>query len=148
MNAQEYAGLIEDHLNSCQFLEDPPHFTTKIKIFTHPFPDSFFWEDDVIRLKDDLCLKVEDSARFRGDAMFNRNFSYDLRHCTTGRLIWRICNHGTWKPVSEPCHVHVNPDNEDERLAFFEDSRTTIFPYVMHCLKNHYTGKPQDWEVK
>jgi hypothetical protein len=50
--------------------------------------------------------------------------------------------------MEEPCHVHIDPDNEEARLPFFEDSRTTIFPYVMHCLKNHYTGKPQDWKAE
>jgi hypothetical protein len=91
---------------------------------------------------------VEDSALFKGGDMIRRNFSYDLRRCSTGRLIWRIDNHGSWQSIEEPCHVHIDPDDEEARLPFFENSKITIFPYVMHCLKNHYTGKQQDWEVK
>jgi hypothetical protein len=91
---------------------------------------------------------VEDSARFSSEGMTSRNFGYDLRDCSTGRLIWRIDNHGTWQPVGSRCHVHTNPDDEDERLEHFEDSRETTFLYVMHCIKNHYTNKPQDWEGK
>lgn len=146
MNVHEYADLIHRCIGSCQFIENPPHYVTKLRVFTNP--DRFYWSD-VLLLHNDLCLKVEDSARFSGDEMTIRNFSYDLRRRSAPRrLIWRIDSHSDWHPISDPCHIHINPDNDDERLEFFKNSQGINFLYVMHCLKNQYENKPQEWEVK
>jgi hypothetical protein len=109
-------------------------------------PNAFRWAD-TIQLKGNLRLVVKDVVIFLPDGnMSSRDFSYDLRDSRTNRLIWRICNHGCLRPVDDPCHVHANPDDEDERIECFDDSRKTTFDYVMHCLKLHFEGKSQEWE--
>jgi hypothetical protein len=104
-----------------------------------------YWKD-VIHLKGNLRLEVYDWALFENKEMVERSFSYDLRRKDDRKLIWRICNHKAQQPITASCHVHINPNNEDDRIEFFPDSTRTIFPYVMHCLKNLYENKPQEWE--
>ncbi|MDR3715208.1 MAG: hypothetical protein P4L51_20540 [Puia sp.] len=100
-----------------------------------------------IPLRDNLCLSVKETAIFDDDKMVERVFSYDLRDSGTGRMIWRIDNHGRRQSITSPCHVHPNPDDENARNECFADSRTTTFPYAMQCVRKYYEQEPQDWEV-
>jgi hypothetical protein len=144
LDAQRYAELIDGHLSTCQFLRNNPHYLSPIQI---PDPNILFWQDKIY-FRDGLCLTVQEVAIFNNEEMTERSFAYDLREVGTGRLIWRICNHCEQQPVENSCHLHLNPLDEDERLEFFPDSKTTILPYAMHCVKNHFEGKPQEWEVQ
>ena len=49
--------------------------------------------------------------------------------------------------LRDPCHVHCDPENPDERLEFWPSSEVTTFAYVMGCIKKHYEKRPQDWET-
>jgi hypothetical protein len=146
LKAHDYAELIDRLLTSCRYLDCPPHFTSEIKIPENN-PCAFEWKD-TIHFQDGLRLEVTDYAIFAPDGgMIERNFMYDFREEETGRLVWRICNHGTWKMVDEPCHVHADPDDEGNRLEIWPSSDETTFAYVMNCLKKHYEKKPQEWEA-
>ena len=104
MTAYSYAELIDRLLTSCKFLNLPPHFTSEIKI---PADNSLAFEwNDVIRFQDGLRLVVTDYAFFFPEGgMAERKFMYDFREEVGGRLVWRICNHGSWNAVkgSLPC---------------------------------------------
>ena len=145
MSAQEYAERIKRNLSTFQYIENRPHFPSEIQIpLDNPFS---LWWSDTIHLQGNRCLKLVDAAIFSEDGMMaERSFSYDFREQESHKMIWRICNHKTWQPVTNGCHVHDNPDDEDARNECFPDSTKTDFMYVMHCLKNFYEGKPQDWE--
>jgi hypothetical protein len=145
LTAHDYAELIDRLLTSCRYLDCPPHFLSEVKIPADN-PYAFEWKD-TIHFQDGLRLEVTDYAIFApGGGMVERKFMYDFREEATGRLIWRICNHGSWKVVDEPCHVHTDPDDEEQRLEIWPSSDETTFAYVMRCLKNHYEKKPQEWE--
>jgi hypothetical protein len=144
LNAEKYAELIESHMLSCQFIEDRPRFPYHIGI-PESNPCSLYWVDK-IPLQQNLCLTVMEQAFFDEDEMIERSFSYDLREAGTGKLVWRIDNHCRRQPVSSPCHVHDSPNEPDKRNEFFSNSRRTDFTYVMHCVKNFFEGKPQEWE--
>ena len=145
MTAYEYAQLIDRLLSTCRYLRCPPHFHTEILI-PSTNPNAFEWRD-TIQFQDGLRLDITDLALFGEEGMCERKFMYDFRKEETGRLVWRICNHGTWKIVEEPCHVHTDPDDEEVRLEIWPSSKETTFAYVMRCLKNHYEGKTQEWEA-
>jgi hypothetical protein len=145
VNAQQYAELIEKHLLSYQYIEDNPRFPSEIQI-PESDPNSLFWSDR-IDFRQDLRLTVMEQAVFCDDQLVERAFSYDLREIATGKLIWRIDNHSRRQSVDAPCHVHVLPDDPpNSRTPLFENSRTAIFPYAIHCIKNYFEGKPQEWE--
>jgi hypothetical protein len=145
LNAKDYAELIKKILSSFQYLENKPHFPYSIEI-PETNPSFLRWQAQIL-LQDNLCLSVKEAAIFDEDGMVDRNFSYDLRDSNTHRMIWRIDNHGTWQPIGTSCHVHMNPDNEKEIKEHFPDSKQTIFPYVMRCMRKHFEQEPQDWEV-
>ena len=143
MNAQQYAELIKKHVLSCHFIEEKPRFPSHIEIQE----GDLYWQD-TIDLQQNLCLTVMEQAFFDDNEMIERSFSYDLREIGTGKLLWRIDNHSRRQPVEAPCHVHSLPDDPpDSRTPLHSDSKRAIFPYAIHCIKNHFEGKPQDWEV-
>ena len=124
-----------------------PHFPSQIQVHSLNDPyDTLVWQDKIL-LRGNLRLSVQEAAAFLGDEMVERNFGYDFRDKSNDRLIWRVDNHGAWLPVTDPCHVHANPDDDDDRIECFPDSRGTTFLYAMHCIKNHYENKPQDWDA-
>lgn len=146
MNADQYAKLIEKHLLSCQYIEEKPRFPSEI-IIPQDDLNSLFWMDK-IDLQQNLRLTVMEQAFFCDDQLIERSFSYDLREIRTGRLIWRIDNHCRRQSVEAPCHVHTLPDDPpDSRKPLHLNCARAIFPYAIHCVKNHFEGKPQDWEV-
>ena len=146
MNAQQYAELIEKHLLSCQYIEDKPRFPTHIEIFALD-PETLFWKEK-IDFQQNLRLTVMEQTVFDEGEMIERSFSYDLRERgDAGKLIWRIDNHNRKQPVTAPCHVHNLPhDPPDSRIECFVDSKKTDFPYAVHCIKNYFEGKSQEWE--
>jgi hypothetical protein len=144
LDAQEYTELIKRHIATCQYLEEKPHFPAPIQIPENN-PSAIFWRDQ-IDLRDNYRLVVSDWALFEDGEMVERSFYYDFRKRDGRELIWRICNHRMQQPVSAPCHVHTNPNDEEDRIECFPNSITTIFPYAVHCVKNFYENKPQDWE--
>jgi hypothetical protein len=144
LNAQEYTELIKRYLATCQYLEETPHFPASIQNPENN-PSALFWRDQ-IHLKGGYRLEVSDWALFEDEAMVERSFYYDFRRKDGRQLIWRICNHRRQQPVTAPCHVHANPDDEEDRIECFPDSIEATFPYAMHCVKNFYEDKPQDWE--
>jgi len=88
-------------------------------------------------------LKIKDIASFDSEGnMVERAFSYDFREVGSEQPIFRICNHERIKSVNEKCHVHVGPIEHE----CFSDSTRTTFAYAIHCVKNHYLHKAQDWE--
>lgn len=72
-----------------------------------------------------------------------RSFAYDFRDAGAVYPLFRICNHNATQSIKAPCHVHV--DQDDERIIF-PTSEGKDFSYVIHCIKNFYQHKPQDWE--
>jgi hypothetical protein len=144
VNAQQYAELIEKHLLSCQYIEDKLRWPSKIEI-PESDPNSLYWQDK-IDLKQNLCLTVMEQAFFDDDEMIERSFSYDLHERGTDKLVWRIDNHCRRQSVANPCHVHAFPDDPEDRSKGFPDSKQTVFTYAIHCIKNHFEGKPQEWE--
>lgn len=145
MNAQGYAELITRILSSFQYLENKPHFPYQIEIpKSNP---SFLRFKATICLRNDLCLSVNETAIFDDDGMSERSFSYDLRNSNTGKLVWRIDNHSRRQPVSSPCHVHANSEDEGQRIEYFADSKTPDFPYAIRCVRKFYEQDIQDWEV-
>lgn len=144
MDAGEYADLIRRHVATCQYLEENPHFPAPIQI-PEDNPSAMYWRD-LIRLRGDYRLDISDWALFEDGEMVERSFFYDFRKTDGRKLVWRICNHRRQRPVSARCHVHANPDNDKDLIECFPDSIKTIFPYAMHCVKNFYEGKPQEWE--
>ena len=145
MDAKEYTELIKRHIASCQYLEENPHFPAPIQIPENN-PSALYWRDQIY-LRDGYCLDISDWALFEDGEMVERSFFYDFRKIDGRKLIWRICNHRRQQPVTAGCHVHANADNEKDINEFFPDSINTIFPYAVHCVKNFYEGKPQEWEV-
>jgi hypothetical protein len=145
LDARAYADLIEKHLNSCQNLETRPHFPSRITIPLDN-PKALYWKDRIL-LQNGLVLEVHEQAFFDDEGMSERSFSYDFREEAGRRLIWRIDNHCRLQSVEAPCHVHRNPNNEGERFEYFTDSKKADFMYAMHCVKNYYQSKPQEWEV-
>jgi hypothetical protein len=144
LNAYQYAKLIENHLMSCVFIDDKPHWPARIEIPDNN-PNALLLIDR-IQFLEGVCLKVAEQAFFEDDELIQRSFSYDFRHEATGKLIWRIDNHCRLQPVSSRCHVHDNPDDESHRNEFFSDSRSTTFLYAMQCVNNFFSKKRQQWE--
>lgn len=106
-------------------------------------PNAFQWDKEIFLFKEDKILKVKDVGMFDSEGnMVERGFSYDFRERGSVHPIFRVCNHEKIIPASEPCHVHVG----QKELPLFPDSTKATFAYAMHCIKNFYTGKPQDWE--
>jgi len=145
LDANEYRDLINRHISTCKYLEINPHFPSPMQI-PEDNPSAFYWHDEIL-LRDNYRLVIKESAVFEDGEMSERSFYYDFRKKDDRKLVWRICNHFVEKPVSAPCHVHVNPEKEKDFNEFFPDSVKTTFPYAMHCVKNFYEGKPQEWEV-
>jgi hypothetical protein len=145
LNAQDYAELIVKILSTFQYLENRPRFPYTIKI-PKDNPSFLRWKEK-IPLQENLCLSVNETAIFDDDKMTERIFAYDFRHIDTDKMIWRIDNHSTRQSITSPCHVHPNPENEEERNEFFSDSQGTDFPYVMRCVRKFYEQERQDWEV-
>jgi hypothetical protein len=138
--------LIDRFLSSFRYLETRPHRQYEIEI-PNENPSFLRWKAK-IPLQNNLCLSVSEVAIFDEDKITERVFAYDLRDRETGKMIWRIDNHSRRQSVSSPCHVHTNPDNEEERNdEYFTDSQGTDFPYVMRCVRKHFEQEPQDWEV-
>jgi hypothetical protein len=145
LNAQDYAELITKILSRFQYLENEPHFPHQIEI-PKSNPSFLRWKVKIF-LRDGLCLSVNETAIFDGDGMSERSFAYDLRNTITGKLIWRIDNHSRRQPISSPCHVHANPEDEEQRIECFADSRKPNFPYAISCVRKFYEHEHQDWEV-
>lgn len=146
MNAQDYAELIKKILSSFQYyLEDGPRFPFQIKI-PQDNPSFLQWKADIC-LRDNLCLSVNEVAIFEDDEMVERSFAYHFWDRGKDRMIWRIDNHGRRDSVLSRCHVHTNPDDQNERNEFYPDSKVAIFPYVISCVRKHYEEHSQDWEV-
>jgi len=145
LNAQDYAELIDRCLCTFRYLENRSHRQYQIEIPKNN-PSSLRLKTE-IPLQNDLCLSVKESVIFEKDKMVERSFSYDFRDRGTGKMIWRIDNHSRWQSVASRCHVHTNPDDEEELNEYFHNSQQTDFPYVMRCLRKHYEQEPQDWEV-
>ena len=140
MGASEYAELIDRILNSCEYL-DPRPMISKVEI-PEDNPNALRWKAQY-QFVENKTLKIKDIASFDSDGnMVERAFSYDFREVGAEHPIFRICNHERIQPVNEPCHVHVGPT----QLECFEDSKKTTFPYAIHCVKNHYQQKAQEWE--
>jgi hypothetical protein len=146
LDAQEYAELIRKHLSTCQYLEQKPHFPLRIEI-PEDNPNSLLIRD-TLHLRGNLRLAVYEQAFFDENGIVERSFAYDFREVGSEKLIWRICNHCVRASIESPCHVHTNPHGQEERNEFFSDSKGTLFFYAMHCVKNHYEHKPQEWEVQ
>jgi hypothetical protein len=142
LGAYEYAKLIARLLNSCEYLDPRPASPSKIKI---PANNQFalYWSDS-FSFRDEKILKITDMATFDVDGkMLDRNFAYDFRDRGSRDPLFRICNHGVWQSVCEPCHVHVG---REENVVEFPSSEGKDFPYAIHCIKNFYQQKPQEWE--
>lgn len=138
--AEDYAELIQRCVDSCDYIEEPPHYTSTIEIIG----TSLYWKDE-IRFRDGYVLDIIDSTSFYASGgMKYRSFSYDFRKDGEVHPVFRIDNHNRPQPATEPCHLHLgaNPD----RIECFPDSTKTDFQYVVHCIKNFYASKPQDWE--
>ena len=145
MDAHGYAELIDKVLSTFRYLENKPHFPYPIEI-PEANPQFMRFKAE-IPLQDGFRLSVNEIAIFDNDELVERSFSYDLRHTESTKLVWRIDNHGCIRPISSPCHVHSNPEDEAERNECFNDSKTTIFPYAIGCVRKFYEEDRQDWEV-
>jgi len=142
LGAYKYAELIDRLLNSCEYLDPRPMVQRKV-IIPEANPNAFQWDKEVFTFRDEKILKVKDIGLFDSDGnMVERGFSYDFRQVSGIHPIFRICNHERIVPVSEPCHVHVGL----KELPLFSDSTKATFDYAIHCIKNFYNQKPQDWE--
>ena len=143
MGAYQYAEIIDRHLNSCEFLDDRPGRHSKVQI-PEDNPNAFFWKEKFY-FRDNKVLTVTDIDTFDADGdMLERDFAYDFRERGGAHPIWRVCNHCTKQSVDAPCHVHV--EHDDNVIECFPDSSKTDFTYAIHCIKNFYLGKPQEWE--
>ncbi len=143
MGAYQYAEIIERVLNSCEFLDPRPITQSRVQIPADN-PNAFYWKES-FSFKDDKILKVTDIATFDADGnMVERSFSYDFRDKGSHDPLFRVCNHNTKQSVNDPCHVHVGHD--DNVVNCFPDSIGKDFTYVIHCIKNFYLQKEQDWE--
>jgi hypothetical protein len=142
LGAYEYAELIARLLNSFEYLDPRPASPSKIKI-PKANPYALYWIDK-ITIKEEKILTVKEMATFDGDGrMLERNFKYDFRDSGSPDPLFRIDNHGVWQSVSEPCHVHVG---REDNLVSFPSSEGKDFKYALHCIKNYYQQRPQDWE--
>lgn len=143
MGAYEYAKLIARLLETCEYLDPRPAAPSKI-VIPKDNERSFFWKE-IFPFTDEKVLTIKDMATFDPDGrMLERNFAYDFRDKGSSDPIFRICNHGVWQSVSERCHVHVGEENNT--IECFPSSEKTDFSYVIHCIKNFYLAKRQDWE--
>ncbi len=157
MGALEYAKHIERLLNTCDYLDPRDQFPPKMEI-PPDNPLAFSWVKVQLYFQDDKVLKVHDQALFDNDgAMAERSFSYDFRTKGAEHPIFRICNHeGLPQSIEARCHVHVEDLKDkktgESRLECFSDSigfpsnKGKDFAYAIHCIKNFYLGKPQEWE--
>ncbi len=145
MGAHKYANLIARLLASCEFLDPPPAYPSEIKI-PRDNPNSFYWKDK-LSFRDGKVLSILDIATFDVEGnMLERSFKYDFRDASTRKLHFRICNHcGTPQLITEPCHVHVG---SEETVKHFLTSEGKDFSYTIHCIKNFYSEKLQDWEME
>jgi hypothetical protein len=142
LGAYEYAELIDRVLSTCEYLDPRPVRPTKIEIPANN-PSSFYWKEK-FTFRDGKILSVTDMATFDTDGeMVERKFMYDFRDDASHVLLFRICNHGAWQLVSKPCHVHVE---REENTVEFPSSEGKDFTYALHCIKNFYQQKSQDWE--
>lgn len=157
MGAEEYAEHIDRLLNSCEYLEPRRQFPARINI---P-PDNalaFEWRKARIIFKGGKALNILDLAIFDTEGnMTERRFSYDFRTINDDHPIFRICNHQEWNSVDAPCHVHVTDGNEktgERIIECFSDSKgfpadgARDFSYAIHCIKNFYLGRRQEWEME
>jgi hypothetical protein len=141
LGAYEYAELIARLLNSCEYLDSRPASPSKIRI-PKDNPCALYWNDKFSFI-DGKTLTVKDMATFDADGnMLERSFKYDFRDNGSPVPLFRICNHGAWQSASEPCHVHVGTE---ENIVHFPSSEGKDFPYAIHCIKNFYRQKQQDW---
>jgi hypothetical protein len=138
MGPEEYLDLIDRCLNTCQFLDTPPHYQSQAEIL--PEGRGIVWKD-VLRLKHGHILRVQDRVLFdREGKMTYRNFFYNLSD-SENNLIFRFDTHGEEQGADEACHVH----DGDDRTVDFGDCKGMDFGYLMHCIKNHFVGKAQEW---
>jgi hypothetical protein len=145
LDAHGYAELINRVLSTFHYLENKPHFPYPIEI-PESNPQFLRFKADIL-LQNDLCLSVNETAIFDEDGIAERSFSYDFRNINTNKMTWRIDNHGQRQSIDCPCHVHPNPEDEKQRNECFQDSKTTIFPYAIGCVRKFYEEEHQDWEV-
>ena len=140
MGAYQYAELIDRLLNSCEYLDPRPR-VSKVEI-PEDNPNAFRWKEQ-FTFAGDKILKVKDVASFDSEGnMVERAFSYDFREVGAEHPIFRICNHERLRSVNEDCHVHVGSNV----IKCFDDSVKTTFAYAIHCIKNYYQQKVQEWE--
>jgi hypothetical protein len=143
LGAYSYAEIIDRLLNTCDFLEVRPGKHSRVQI-PEDNPNAFYWKEKFF-LKDDKVLTVTDMATFDSEGnMVERAFSYDFRDKGSPHPLWRICNHNSKQSINDPCHVHVGDD--DNVLHCFPTSHGKDFTYAVHCIKNFYLQKEQDWE--
>lgn len=144
MGAFEYANLIARVLNSCEYLDPRPVHPSKIEIPECNPPFSLSWKEK-FTFRDSKILSVTDMATFYLEGNWvERRFMYDFRDAGSANPLFRICNHNDTQSINAPCHVHVNL--EKNVVNCFSTSEGKHFPYVIHCIKNFYQNKPQDWE--
>jgi hypothetical protein len=143
VGAYKYATIIDRLLNSCEYLDPRPVTQSKVQI-PEDNPSAFKWSEKFF-FKDAKVLTVLDQATFDGEGqMVDRKFSYDFRDRGGDQPLWRVCNHNEWYSVNDPCHVHVG--DEKNVVKCFPTSHEKDFTYVIHCIKNFYLQKRQDWD--
>lgn len=142
MGAYEYANLIERHLSSCEYLDPRPALPSKIEIpKANPF--SIKWKE-AFSFRDNKILKITDFAIFsKSGNVTERSFLYDFRDKGATYPIFRICSHGRCQSVFDACHVHFK---HEDNIINLPSAQKIDFAYAIHCIKNFYLQKPQDWE--
>jgi hypothetical protein len=93
--------MIRRLLNSCEYLDTRPGVPSKIQIPLGIQP-AFYWKES-INFKEGKILSIVDSAVFDHDgSMVERAFYYDFRTKNSAGPIFRICNHNSAQPVTNP----------------------------------------------